>query len=188
MGVKRVECIGSNVAVKPLRIHEGHNHCMCWCRTWISFFSNRWTTAGWKSSSMASHCSGERNWPLTPPWCLPLGATRRQCAATSGAALDQARRRKERTYPELAQPHGRARLVVLGCEVGGRWSEETRQFLTGAAAKARSEAGNHEKVDDALFDGALLWRVPQQGRFLCLCWKVGVVLQLMAPLPRPPRW
>ena len=53
------------------------------------------------------------------------GTARRQCAATSGAALDQARRRKERTYPELAQPHGRARLVVLGCEVGGRWSEES---------------------------------------------------------------
>ena len=68
------------------------------------------------------------------------GTARRQCAATSGAVLDQARRRKERTYPELAQPHGRARLVVLGCEVGGRWSEESRQFLTGlAAAKARSE-------------------------------------------------
>ena len=48
---------------------------MCWCRTWISFLSDRWTTAAWKSSLMASHCSGERNWPLTPPWCLPLGAT-----------------------------------------------------------------------------------------------------------------
>ena len=30
-------------------------------------------------------------------------------------------------------------------------------------------------------------RVPQQGRFRCFCWKVGVVLQLMAPLPRLPR-
>ena len=68
------------------------------------------------------------------------GTARRQCATTSGAALDQARRRKERTYPEFAQPHGRARLVVLGCEVGRRWSEESRQFLAGlAATKARSE-------------------------------------------------
>ena len=31
-----------------------------------------------------------------------------------------ARARKERTYPKLAQAHGRARLVVLACEVGGR--------------------------------------------------------------------
>ena len=61
------------------------------------------------------------------------GTARRQCATVSGAALDQARRRKERQ-------HGRARLVVLGCEVGGRWSEESRQFLASlAAGKARSE-------------------------------------------------
>ena len=46
------------------------------------------------------------------------GTTRRQCASTNGAALLQARRRKERTYPELAGDMGRARLVVLGCEVG----------------------------------------------------------------------
>ena len=68
------------------------------------------------------------------------GTAGRQCATVSGAALDQARRRKERTYPELAQQHGRARLVVLGCDVGGRWSEESRQFLAShEAAKARSE-------------------------------------------------
>ena len=79
-------------------------------------------------------CSGVRSSPSIP---------RRDCSMSvtvSGAALDQARRRKERTYPELAKQHGRARLVVLGCEVGGRWSEESRQFLASlAAAKARSE-------------------------------------------------
>ena len=62
------------------------------------------------------------------------GTARRQCATVTGAALDQARRRKERTYPELAQQHGRARLVVLGSELGGRWSEESR-----LATKARCE-------------------------------------------------
>ena len=56
------------------------------------------------------------------------GTARRQCATVSGAALDQARRRKERIYPELAQQYGRAWLVVLGCEVGGRWSVESRSF------------------------------------------------------------
>ena len=44
-----------------------------------------------------------------------------------------ARRRKERTYPELVGPRSRARLVVLTGEVGGRWSAET------AKAKARTE-------------------------------------------------
>ena len=37
-----------------------------------------------------------------------------------GAVLVAARRRKERTYPELANPRGSARLVVLAGEVGGR--------------------------------------------------------------------
>ena len=41
------------------------------------------------------------------------GTTRRQCASTNGAALLQARRSKERTYPELAGDMERARLVVL---------------------------------------------------------------------------
>ena len=54
-----------------------------------------------------------------------------------GAALKEARRRKERTYPELAGEGGRARLVVLGAEVGGRWSAETAQLLS-ALAKARA--------------------------------------------------
>ena len=38
------------------------------------------------------------------------------------------RERKERTYPELLGPRGRAQLVVVALEVGGRWSEETRGF------------------------------------------------------------
>ena len=54
--------------------------------------------------------------------------------------LAQARRRKERTYPELVDRRSRARLVVLAGEVGGRWSEETQTFLRILArAKARSE-------------------------------------------------
>ena len=46
-------------------------------------------------------------------------------AREDGAALRAARRRKERVYPELSGAHGRARLVVLAGEVGGRWSSET---------------------------------------------------------------
>ena len=57
-----------------------------------------------------------------------------------GAALVRARRRKERVYPELTGRHGRARLVVLACETGGRWSSETQCFLRQAAkAKTRYE-------------------------------------------------
>ena len=41
----------------------------------------------------------------------------------AGAALGEARRRKERTYPELLR-YQRCRLVVLAIEVGGRWSAQ----------------------------------------------------------------
>ena len=67
------------------------------------------------------------------------GTARRRAADHDGAALEVARRRKERTYPELAGERGRARLVVLAAEVGGRWSKETATFLA-ALAKARAES------------------------------------------------
>ena len=66
------------------------------------------------------------------------GTTRPRAANFDGAALEVARRRKEATYPELSGEGGRARLVVLAAEVGGRWSAETAQFLT-ALAKARAQ-------------------------------------------------
>ena len=68
------------------------------------------------------------------------GEARRNAARRDGVALEAARRRKERTYPELTTRGGRARLVVLGVEVGGRWSSETRSFLSKLAQdRARSE-------------------------------------------------
>ena len=66
------------------------------------------------------------------------GVAQRGTATTNGKSLARARRRKELTYPELTGEHGRARLVVMGVEVGGRWSAETSVFLRClAAAKAR---------------------------------------------------
>ena len=68
------------------------------------------------------------------------GAPRRQCVGRDGAALDQARQTKELRYPELSGDQGRARLVVLACETGGRWSEEAHDFLRQLArARARWE-------------------------------------------------
>ena len=57
------------------------------------------------------------------------GTPRPRAATTPGAALDDARTRKETTYPELVGEGSRAKLVVLAAEVGGRWSAETAQFL-----------------------------------------------------------
>ena len=67
------------------------------------------------------------------------GSARPGAPSTDGVALSAARRRKERAYPELVGPHRRARLVVLAGEVGGRWSEETRSFIS-QLAKAKSRA------------------------------------------------
>ena len=69
---------------------------------------------------------------------LRNGVALRGAASTPGVALKAARRRKELTYPEPAGHGGRARLVVLAAEVGGRWSAETAQFLSElASAKVR---------------------------------------------------
>ena len=65
------------------------------------------------------------------------GQPRRRAGQYAGTALMEARRRKERTYPELLHSR-RCRLVVLGIETGGRWSEEAARFVTLLAhAKAR---------------------------------------------------
>ena len=65
------------------------------------------------------------------------GQPRRRAGRFTGAALQDARRRKERTYPELIGSR-RCRLVVLGIETGGRWSEEASMFVKLLAqAKAR---------------------------------------------------
>ena len=57
---------------------------------------------------------------------------------TAAAALRVAERAKARTYPELA--HGnRCRLVVLGIEVGGRWSPQAAEFVR-LLARSRARA------------------------------------------------
>ena len=66
------------------------------------------------------------------------GAPRRRSGATAGAALADARRSKERTYPEFGRA-SRCRLVVLGIEVGGRWSAEAASFVR-SLARARARA------------------------------------------------
>ena len=56
------------------------------------------------------------------------GMPRRRRGSTAGVAVAEARRAKEGTYPEFAAAH-RCRLVVLGLEVGGRWSAEAATFI-----------------------------------------------------------
>ena len=60
-----------------------------------------------------------------------------------------ARRNKERTYyPELLR-NRRCRLVVLGIEVGGRWSNEASSFIRMLAqARARSSPPSSPRSHD----------------------------------------
>ena len=67
------------------------------------------------------------------------GSPRRGAARRAGVALEEARCRKETTYPELVGECGRARLVVLAAESGGRWSDETAHFLR-SSVKAKAES------------------------------------------------
>ncbi|OLP76386.1 hypothetical protein AK812_SmicGene43688 [Symbiodinium microadriaticum] len=66
------------------------------------------------------------------------GQARRHQRSTAGAALRIARKAKERTYPELLRS-ARCRLVVLGIELGGRWSTEAAQFIR-LLARSRARA------------------------------------------------
>ena len=57
------------------------------------------------------------------------GTPLKKADTMNGIAIQHARKRKEDRYPELCGLEGRARLVVIAGEVGGRWSRETQAFL-----------------------------------------------------------
>ena len=99
------------------------------------------------------------------------GTARRGAADADGAAFVVARRRKERRYPELVEPGARSRLVVLGVEVGGRWSAETSGFL-GSLVRAKYRCAVPEMRKRAEWS----WRL--------LCYRFSLARPLV-PLPLP---
>ena len=100
-----------------------------------------------------------------------VGVPRRGAATTDGVALRAARMRKERTYPELVGPQRRAQLVVVVVEVGSRWSEETRRFLSAlAVARARSELPLMRKRSQQA------WRSRWGGMLACAAARSGFVV------------
>ena len=102
---------------------------------------------------MGFPCIREHSWSVL----RRDGVPRLRSTTDDGAALIAARRRKERVYPEFTGQRGRTRLVVLAGEVGGRWSEECREFLNQLAkAKARREP-RHLRARAGGTDGRLSW-------------------------------
>ena len=107
------------------------------CATWTLSDLTSKTTVGSKWLLTGCLFSEVPNSRSTRQWSVHCA---RRAATHDGVATAEARRRKCRTYPELAGLHGRARLVVLEVEVGGLWSHETQSFLSQLAkAKARGE-------------------------------------------------
>ena len=103
----------------------------------------RSTTAALRSSPMASLSSRQGAQLAVDTTAVSVlrwdGVPRRRVVNQDGAALDAARRRKERVYPELTGQLGRTRLVVLACEVAGCSSEDVDFLDQLAKAKARRE-------------------------------------------------
>ena len=120
------------------------------------------------------HCLVVCSWQLTLHWCLQCKAADRD-----GVALRRARRRKEQTFP-----------VVLGLEVGGRWSKEARVFVQLLArARARSEPpvrGGWNKL--GVCDGSPSFLVRLHEFVRLLCWSCEVVRVPTARCHRPTRW
>ena len=72
------------------------------------------------------------------PFSAREGQPRRQAGRFAGVALQDARRSKERTYPEVF--NNLCRRMVLAIEVGGKWSEEAAAFISNFA---RARATGH---------------------------------------------
>ena len=90
------------------------------------------------------------------------GTPLRKSDKMDGVALQLARRRKETRFPELSGSHGRARLVVIVGEVGGRWSRETQAFLQSLAhCKAQGAPRILRASAEVAWyrSGAVCWRV-----------------------------
>ena len=81
-----------------------------------------------------------------------------RCAVEDGVA-SKARRRKERTYPELSGAHGRARLVVLACDSGSlprpRYSHSARLACCGGGACASARAFALSLLEGLLLMGTM---------------------------------
>ena len=67
------------------------------------------------------------------------GTARPRAHREDGAALKDAAKLKEKTYPELLAAH-RCTLVTAAMEVGGRWNEEAYQLLLQLAKAKAQEA------------------------------------------------
>ena len=115
--------------------------------------------------------------PLPP--CLPSpplradGEPHRRCLDEDGVALTFARRRPERTYPEVTSGRSSAKLVVVARETHSRFSEETQTFLRLVAGLGLAPCPSRCALAPASLsctDGAPSCPVRLPGPSRALCW------------------
>ena len=111
---------------------------------------------------------------------------RQGAAKNDGVALKAARRKKATDYLELVGTHSRAKLVVMAVEVGGRWSEETRAFLSQVAkARSRSEEPlTHRRAEQAWrLRWSASWRAQRPRQWPLRCWTCWTVTEVTGRRP-----
>jgi hypothetical protein len=78
------------------------------------------------------------------------GRAHAHCATIDSHASLEARKKKEKTYPELMSRRSRTRLVVFVVEVGGRMSKEAATFVAAVAtSRAHDEPALLRKTAQA---------------------------------------
>ena len=68
------------------------------------------------------------------------GTPRPRAAERDGVAIADIEDAKHKTYPELARPSSGCKFLVLACEVGGRWSNTSCQFVRDLATEKSMSA------------------------------------------------
>ena len=121
---------------------------------------------------MPSEWSGDTTVALKQP---PTGRSGgRRVATVPRGPTRRGHHHGEATYPELAGRFGRSRLVVLACEVGGRWSEECQDFLRQLAkAKVRGLPRGVALDKHGCGAGVASWLAAQRERSLFPSWNDG---------------
>ena len=134
------------------------------CATWTWQRTTTWTAGAprwWQTDCLFTVLP---SWPVTLQWCHPLhqdGRAKRGTAQTNGKALEDARRRKERTYPACRR-RWQGLVGVLG-------RNSFRPSRGPRCANGPKSCG--QKLGErSSGDGRGCWHVQPQKRSQCLFW------------------
>ena len=162
--------------------------------------SRRPTADAWRSSSTVCRSTEVRSSQSTPRWSALFDATEPpdpEPLAFPAPALEYARRRKERTYREIAGEGGRARLVKPS--TGTSWAvrrwcrkvvrgDQTLPWRAGEGQSPHCFTGAAVQCHDGLAPAGGLPSSLARRLGLSRSLSPNTVQLLMAPCPRCTRW